>query len=100
MTTINLDQPTGEDAIVRLLNSGRSDELNVAGKSYRPDARGAFYVPRKHVTRELTVGAFYPAPISKQDSLQDVASSIHAMPACPENVALATALANLFPDSE
>jgi hypothetical protein len=89
--------PPPEDAVVRLLSGQGSDEINVAGKSYRPDKRAAFFVPQKHVTRELlTVGSFYPAPISKRDSLQDVGSAIHAMPDCPEKVALAIALADLF----
>jgi hypothetical protein len=49
MTTITIKQPEPGEELVRLLNSGRSDELNVDGKSYRPDARGAFHVPRRHV---------------------------------------------------
>jgi len=91
--------PPPEDAVVRLLSGQGSDEINVAGKSYRQDKRGAFFVPQKHVTRELlTVGGFYPAPISKRDSLQDVGSAILAMPDCPEKVvALAIALADFSP---
>jgi hypothetical protein len=75
--------------------------LNVAGQSYRRDHRGAFHVPQKHVTRELlSVGAFYVAPISKRDSLQDVASAIHAMPVCRERDILREALASIVPEAD
>jgi hypothetical protein len=94
---VNLDPPAPEDTLVRLLNSGGCDELNIAGKAYHRDHRGAFHVEQKHVSRELlTVGAFYHAPITKQESLQDVASAVLAMPACPERDALKSALAGLF----
>ena len=97
MSAVTISRPSPEDVLVRLKNSGNSDELNIEGKSYRPDRRGAFFVERKHVSRELlTVGGFYPAPITKQESLQDVASSILAMPECQEKVALKAALAALF----
>ncbi len=100
MNTITIKQPEPGNELVRLLNSGRSDELNVDGKSYRPDARGAFHVPRRHVTRELlTVGAFYPAPLSKAEGLSDVARAINALPRGREKEALNAALVNLFEDA-
>ncbi len=101
MSTIIIKQPEPGEELVRLLNSGRSDELNVDGRSYRPDHRGAFHVPRKHVTRELlTVGAFYPAPLRKDEGLSDVATAIAAMPEGKEKVALSEALVNLFEEVE
>jgi hypothetical protein len=100
MSTITIKQPEPGNELVRLLNSGRSDELNVDGKSYRPDARGAFHVPRRHVTPELlTVGAFYPARLSKAEGLQDVAKAINALPPGREKEALNAALVSLCEDA-
>jgi hypothetical protein len=77
--------PSPEDATVRLLSGQGSDEINVAGRSFRPDHRRAFHLPQKLVTPELlTVGGFYVAPISKRDALQDVGSAVNAMPDCKE----------------
>ena len=43
MSTITIKQPEPGDELVRLLNSGRSDELNVEGKSYRTHAAPSTY---------------------------------------------------------
>jgi hypothetical protein len=97
VTTVNLNPPAPGEELVRLRNSGNSDELNIDGKSYQPDHRGAFHVPRRHVSRELlTIGAFYPSPLPLTEALQDVASAIIAMPAGREKEALHAALAGLF----
>ena len=62
---VNLDPPTGEDAIVRVVNYFGCDELNCEGKSYRPDKRHAFYVPRRHVDWSLLhVGGFVEQPLT------------------------------------
>jgi hypothetical protein len=96
VTTINLDPPAEGERLVRLLNSGRSDELNIAGVSYKPDKRGAFYVPQKHVTRELlTVASFYPATITVAESLQDVATHVNLMAPSVAKTKLSQALADL-----
>jgi hypothetical protein len=100
MTSINLT-PSAEDEILRLENGQGADELNVDGKSYKPDHWRAFHVPRKHVTPSLlSIGGFYEKPITKWQSLRDVASAIHFMPACAERVALTAALANVFEEVE
>jgi hypothetical protein len=102
MTTVTIKQPAPGEELVRLLNSGRSDELNIDGVSYKPDKRGAVFVPKKHVTRELlTIGSFYPAPISLQESLQDIATHIGLMAKGRERDVLKAALVSLFePGSE
>ena len=93
---INLDPPTGEDAIVRVVNHFGCDELNVEGKSYRPNSRHAYYVPRRCVTRELlTVGGFVEQPLPLAESIQDVASAIHLMPPSVAKTKLSQALADL-----
>ena len=99
---VNLDPPAPEDTLVRLLNSGGCDELNIACKAYHRDHRGAFHVEQKHVTRELlTVGAFYHAPLTLAEGLQDAASAIVALPPGRERDILSAALADLFePGSE
>ena len=83
---------------MRLLSGQGSDEINVAGKSVSPRQARRFLRAAEVTLRFelLTVGGFYPAPISKAESLQDVGSAIHAMHPCPEKVAFAIALADLF----
>jgi hypothetical protein len=89
------------DEIVRLLNNQGCDELNVDGKSFWRDHRGAFSVPTKYVTHELlTVAGFYIAPLSLADAIQDVATAVTHVPAGRAHDALTAALGELFPDAE
>ena len=101
MTTITIATPAPEDAIVRLVNNQGADEANLEGKSYRPDHRGAFWIPRRLVTPELRgIGGFVERPIAKHESLQDVATHIGLMAKCRERDVLAAALADLFESVE
>jgi hypothetical protein len=45
-TVVDLNPPAPGDELVRLVNNFGCDELNVDGRSCRPDKRHAFYVPR------------------------------------------------------
>jgi hypothetical protein len=100
VNTINLDPPAPEDVLVRLVNNGGADELNVNCKSYRPDHRGAFHVPRRYVTWALkNIAAFVEAPLTRDDALQDVSRAVDAMPECAEKAKLSQAIADLFEDA-
>ena len=71
-----IDTTPGPD-LVRLKSHGGSDELNVSCTSYRPDHRNAFWVRREHVTHEtLAVGAFYVAPLTLAEALEDVENAV------------------------
>jgi hypothetical protein len=97
MTTINLDPPAPEDTLVRMKNNQGCDEVNFGTRSIRPDHRRAFWIPKKDITRELlTVGGFYPEPLTKAESLQDVATHIGLMAKCRERDVLQAALVSLF----
>ena len=99
---INLDPPTGDDAIVRLVNNFGCDELNCGGRSYRPDHRRAWHVERKHVDWALLhIGGFVEQELTLAEGVQDVAAAVIALPEGPEKVALKAALASLCePGSE
>jgi hypothetical protein len=90
--------PAPEDVLVRLKNNFGCDELNVAGRSYRPDQHGAFWVERRHVTPELrNIGGFVEEPYpTKAESLRAVATAIAQMKPCDERAKLSAALADLF----
>jgi hypothetical protein len=97
MTTINLS-PAPEDVLIRMKNNQGADELNVAGQSIRRDRHGAFWVPRRHVTKELrNIGGFYEESYpTKAESLQAVAEDIAHMKPGPEKTKLEAALVSLF----
>ena len=96
MNVINLDPPAPEDALVRLTNRFGCDEWNVGGKSYRPDHRGAFHVPRRHVDwASLHIGGFVKSPITVEESIQDIASHVHLMAPSVAKTKLSQALADL-----
>ena len=93
---INLDAPTGEDAIVRLMNGFGCDELNCGGHSYRPDHRGAFHVPRRHVDWALLhIAGFVEQELTLAEGLQDAADAIAELPPGRHRAALSSALAGL-----
>ena len=93
---INLDPPAEPERLIRLPNNQGCDELNVCGKAYHRDHRGAFHVEQKHVSRELlTVGGFYPAPITVDESIQDVATAVHFMAPSVAKTKLSQAIADL-----
>jgi hypothetical protein len=96
VSTITIGRPSAEDTIVRLVNNCGADELNVDGKSFRRDHRGAFHVPRKYVTKEpVTIAGFVEQPITLAEGLQDVAGAIAALPPGRVHDRLSAALADL-----
>jgi hypothetical protein len=101
MSTITIKQPEPGDELVRVVNHFGCDELNVAGKSYRPDHRHAFLVPRRHVDWSLLhVGGFVERDITLQEAIQDVATAVMNVPAGRERNALNAALASLCEEVE
>ena len=100
MTTIVNLTPEPGDELVRLKNNQGCDEVNLGTRSFRPDHRRAFWIPKKDVAPELlSVAGFYFAPLSKREALQDVAGAVVAMPECREKAALGHAIADLFEDA-
>jgi hypothetical protein len=102
MKIVNLSPEIApEDSLVRLVCPQGADELNVDGRSFRPDHRRAFHVPRRYVRQaELTVGGFVEQPLSKTEALQDVAGPIASLPPGREHDVLSAALSELAPDAE
>lgn len=97
MTAIELSPhiAPGEE-LIRLTNNFGADEANLEGVSYRPDHRGAFWIPRQLVTPELrNIGGFVERPIAKAESLQDIATHIGLMAKCRERDVLEAALVSL-----
>jgi hypothetical protein len=99
MNAINLTPEPG-DELVRMKNSGNSDQLNLGTRAFFPDHRKAFWIPAKDAGRVLSEpGGFYLAPLTKAEGLQDVAGAVVAMPECREKAALGQAIADLFEDA-
>jgi hypothetical protein len=101
VTAITIKPTEPGDELVRLKNSGNADEANLECQSFKPDRWGAFHIPKRLVTRELmSIGGFFPAPISMSEALQDVSDAIAAMPEGAERGALSAALVSIFPDAD
>jgi hypothetical protein len=93
MTTINLDALKD---LVCCKCHAPSDEVNHAGRSYRPDRRGYFYLPSEAMPALEHVGGFYRATPSKKESLTDIGTAVFHMTPCREKGALVAVLASVF----
>ena len=87
--------PDTED-LVRLDNNFGADEANIAGRSFRRDHLGAFWIPCRMVTRELLdIGGFFERPLTHAEALADVERAVSVMPPSGHKIALIELLADL-----
>ena len=95
MSAIVDTSPDTED-LVRLDNLQGADEANIAGRSFRRDHLGAFWIPRRFVTDELrNIGGFFERPLTHDEALADVERAVSVMPASGHKMALIELLADL-----
>ncbi len=95
MSAIIIDNNPGED-LVRCVNLFGADEANIENRSFKPDHRGAFWIPRHFVTHELRhVGGFHPTPLTLAEAIEDVENAVGRMPDGGHKYALAELLAEL-----
>ena len=91
-----IDTSPDKEDLVRLDNLCGADEANIEGRSFKRDHLGAFWIPRRMVTRELqNVGGFFERPLTSAEALADVERAVAAMPHSGHKVALIELLADL-----